>query len=77
MKKQITEKYALMKHKTAILIVIADRTGTSFAQVRQRWFNSKKGYPIPEDHYGVILEIIDRQLMFEVVERKHYKSFEE
>ena len=74
---EITKKYALMKHKTAILIVIADRTGTSFAQVRQRWFNSKKGYPMPEMHHGVILEIIDRQLMFEIVERKHYESFEE
>ena len=77
MKKQITEKYALMKHKTAILKVIANKTKTSFGQVRQRWFNSKLGNPIPEKWNGLILEIIDRQLLFEAVEKKHYESFEE
>jgi len=77
MKKQITEKYALMKHKTAILKVIANKTKTSFGQVRQRWFNSKLDNPIPEDHFSKILEIIDRQLLFESVEKKHYESFEE
>ncbi len=77
MKKQIIEKYALMKHKTAILVVIADKTNTSFAQVRQRWFNSKLDNPIPESHFIKILEIIDRQLKFEAVEKKHYESFED
>ena len=77
MKKQITEKYALMKHKTAILKVIANKTKTSFCTVRQRWFNSKLENPIPENHFYKILEIIDRQLLFESVEKKHYESFEE
>jgi hypothetical protein len=77
MKKQITEKYALMKHKTAILKVIANKTKTSFCTVRQRWFNSKLDNPIPENHFYKILEIIDRQLKFESLEKKHYESFEE
>ena len=74
---EITKKYALMKHKTAILRVIADKANTSFGQVRQRWFNLSKGYYIPEEHQKMVLEIIDIQLKFEIVEKKHYQSFEE
>lgn len=75
MRTEILKKYALMKHKTAVLRVIAHKTNTSFAQISQRWFNTKQDYKIPEQHHAKIIEIIDIQLRFEIVEKKHYESF--
>lgn len=77
MKKEITEKYAKLDRKTAILRVIANKSNVSFATVRQRWFNSKLEYPIPEKWNKLILTIIDKQLSHEInIERPHYKSFD-
>lgn len=78
MKKQITEQYAKLEHKTAILKVIANKSNISFATVRQRWFNSKLSYPIPEKWNKLILNIIEKQLSHEInIERPHYKSFDD
>lgn len=71
---EIIEKYALMKHRTAIQRIIANETKVSFNQISQRWFNKAKGFMIPEKHQSKVLEIIEKQLLFQEVEKKHYES---